>query len=217
MFVRLWMTKNPITVTVDQSVAEAKHCLQEQKIRRIPVVSDKGDLVGIVSREDIYRAMPSVVDGSSAGSEMLFADSTKVSEVMTLNPMFVDPMTSLETVAMRMRKHKVGGMPVVEDGSLIGIITESDIFLAFMDILGIKEEGVRIEVIISKKRENFYTLLEILKRYRVSVRTISIHNDFSQNQRLLTLKIKGEELESTFDALRKSGAQINSIKQESNC
>ncbi len=214
MFVRLWMTKDPITLKNDQSVAEAKLCLEENSIRRVPVVGAADDLIGIISREDIFKAMPSAVDGSSAGSQTLFADSTKVSEIMTSNPMFAEPMTSLETVAQRMRKHKIGGMPVVENGSLIGIITESDIFLAFMDILGAKEEGVRIEVIISKKREDLYIIFEIFKRYRVSIKTITVHNDFSPKQRLITMKIIGEELDGTLNALRKSGAQINSIQEE---
>lgn len=87
MFVRLWMTKDPVTVKTYQSVAEAKLCLEENRIRRIPVIGDNDDLVGIVSREDIHKVMLSVVDGSSAGSQILFAESTKVSEIMTPNPM----------------------------------------------------------------------------------------------------------------------------------
>ena len=216
MFVKLWMTKDPVTVKVDQPVAAANLCLQENRIRRIPVVNDTEQLIGIVSREDIFNVMPSAVDGSSAGSQSLFAESTKVSEIMTPNPMFVEPMTSLETVAKSMRKHKIGGMPVVENDTLVGIITESDIFLAFMEILGVNQDGVRIEMIISKKTEDFYTILEIFKRYKISILAVTFHNDYGPKQRLLTMKITGDELDSTLNALRKSGVQINSIQEEDN-
>lgn len=213
MFVKLWMTNTPVTVNTGQSVAEARNCLHENRIRRVPVVDD-AKLVGIISREDIIRLMPSVVDGSTAGSQTLFAESTKVSEIMTKNPMVAAPMTPLETVAKRMRKHKIGGMPVLEDGTLVGIITESDIFQAFMEILGVNEEGVRIEMVISKKTEDIYAIMEILKRYRTSIRAITIHNEFSKNQRLLTFKIQGDQFEETLKTLRKTGAQINSIQEE---
>ncbi len=214
MFVKLWMTHDPVTVKPDQTVAEAKSCLQDNRIRRVPVVGDDNTLVGIISREDIFRVMPSVVDGSSAGSPTLFAESTKVSEIMTKNPMFAEPMTPIETVSMRMCKHKIGGMPVVENGTLVGIITESDIFLALNEILGGNQEGTRIEMIIGQEIDDFHTVMESFKRYRIAVRAITMHNGYGKKQRLLTVKVQGEELEAALRALRQSGAQINSIQQE---
>ncbi|MCP3890714.1 MAG: CBS domain-containing protein [Desulfobulbaceae bacterium] len=215
MFVRLWMTENPISIKVEQSVAEAQLCLQENSIRRLPVVDESHQLVGIVSLQDISNVLPSVVDGSSAGSQVVFAESTTVAEIMTPNPMWVELMTPLETVARRMRKHKVGGMPVLDDGTLVGIITESDIFLAFMEVLGVNEEGMRVEMIISKKSKDFYDIIGILKRYGVSIFALSIHHSYGKNQRLLTMRIMGEELDDTLKALRKSGVQINRIQEES--
>lgn len=214
MFVKLRMTKDPVTVKIDQSVAEVQACFQEHSIRRIPVVDDAGQLVGIISREDIYNVMPSVVDGSSVGSQSFFAEATKVSEIMTPHPMFVEPMTTLERVAKRMRKHKIGGMPVLENGRLVGIITESDIFQAFMETLGINQEGARIEMIVSRKTKDLYNIFDIFKRYNVSIQAIVILNDYGKGQRLLTIKIKGDEIDDTLDALRKFGVQINSIQQE---
>lgn len=212
MFVRLWMSKDPIVVSIDQSVAEAQQCLQENSIRRIPVVDGDNKLVGIISREDIYNVLPSVIDGSSAGISANFSESTKVAEIMTAKPMYVEPMTSLETVAKRMRKHKVGGMPVLEDGHLVGIITESDIFLAFMEILGVGDETTRVEMLIGKSSKELYQIFEIFKRHKMDVHTIAIHNDYSKSQRLLTVRIVGESLNSSLEALRKAGVQINRIQ-----
>lgn len=212
MFVRLWMTEKPITIITTQSVATAKTVMEENGIRRLPVVDHEGQLKGIVSVKDVFNALPSIVDGSSAGSGSTFSEETTVAEIMTADPMSVGLMTPLETVAKRMRQHKVGSMPVLDDGELIGIITESDIFRAFMEVLGGNEDGIRVEMIMSQKSEDFYDILNILKRYGMIVVALTIHNNFGKNQRLLTLKLKGEEFDTTLTALRKFGVQVNFIE-----
>ena len=212
MFVRLWMTENPITIITTESVATAQAVMEENGIRRLPVVDNAGELKGIVSVKDVYNALPSIVDGSSAGSGTTFSEGTSVAEIMTSGPMSVGSMTPLETVAKRMRQHKVGAMPVLDNGELIGIITESDIFRAFIEVFGGNEDGIRVEMIMRQESEDFYGILNILKRYGMSVIALTIHNNFGKNQRLLTLKITGEEFESTLVALRKFGVQVNFIQ-----
>lgn len=212
MFVKLWMTNEPITIKQEQTVAEAHACLQENNIRRIPVTDHNKALIGIVSQQDIINAMPSVFDGSSVGSPSFIAESTTIADIMTHNPMWVEPNTPLESVAQRMRKHKIGGMPVLEGGKLVGIITESDVFSAFMEVLGAGEEGARIEMIIGKKSSDLYDIIDIFRRYDMSIQSITIHHGFSGTQRLVTFRVIGEELDDMLDALRISGAQINSIQ-----
>jgi acetoin utilization protein AcuB len=212
MFVKLWMTSSPITIRQEQTVAEAYGCMQEKCIRRIPVVGNDDELVGIVSRQDIVNAMPSIVDGSTAGSSAFIAQSTKIQDIMTRMPMWVAPTTSLESVAKSMRQHKIGGMPVVEKGRLVGIITESDIFSAFMEVLGAGEDGARIEIIIGKKSSDLYNIVDIFQRYDMDLQAITVHRGFGGNQRLVTIRVRGDELEDMLDVLRQSGAQINRIQ-----
>ncbi len=212
MFVKLWMTSAPITINQKQTVAEAHACLQENTIRRIPVIDDNKALIGIVSQQDIINALPSVVDGSSVGSPSFLAQSTTIEDIMTHNPMWVAPDTPLESVAQRMRQHKIGGMPVLEDGKLVGIITESDVFSAFVEVLGAGEEGARIEMIIGKKSSDLYDIIDIFRRYDMSIQAITIHDGFSGTQRLVTLRVMGDELDDMLDALRSSGTQINRIQ-----
>lgn len=212
MFVKLWMSKKPIvTINQEESVADAHTCLKQHNIRRLPVVDGDGALVGIVSQKDVLNFLPSMVDGSSAGSSSL-AGSTQVGDIMARSPMCVNPLTPLETVAQLMRQHKIGGMPVVDDtGALAGIITESDIFAAFMEVLGAGGEGARIEMIIGKESRDLYSVMDIFRRYEVFVQAITVHHGFGENQRLLTIRVLGEELGDMLDALRRSGARINRI------
>ena len=105
-------------------------------------------------------------------------------------------------------------MPVVEDGKLIGIITESDIFSAFTSVLGAEEEGARIEILVPKTAKSFYEVTDICKRYRMNIQALTIYRDFSDQYQLLTIRLSGEELEDMLAALRKSGIKINRIIEE---
>ncbi len=214
MFVKLWMTKDVITIAAQQKVTDLLQIFKGNKIRRIPVVDDSNNLVGIVSKQDIFNIMPSVIDGSTTGSSRVLIDDTKVEEIMTKHPITVETLTPLESVAQLMRSNKVGGVPVLEDGKLLGIITESDIFAAFTEVLGGKNEGVRIELIISKSSKEIYSVLDIFKRYDIFIQAITVHHDFGENQRLLTAKISGDEYDEMLDTLRSSGVQINRITDE---
>ena len=210
MFVRLWMTREPITITPETTVAEAHICLQQHRIRRLPVVDADANLVGIVSKKDLLGILPSQLDGNNAGLQL--SETTQVGDIMACNPISVTSLTPLETVAQLMRKHKIGGVPVVDDDQLVGIITESDIFSAFMEVLGAGGEGARIEMIIGKDSRALYTAMDIFKRYGLFVQAITVHSGFSEHKQLLTIRVSGEEIEEMLDALRRTGIQINRIQ-----
>jgi acetoin utilization protein AcuB len=145
MLVRDRMTTPPITMDVRGSIAEAHGLMRHYDIRRVPVLQ-KGRLVGIVSWTDLMRALPSPASllGAQETPGLLLRASVK--EIMTPNPITVSPNQPIEQAALVMRQEKIGGLPVVEDGALIGVITESDIFQAFVDLTGVREPGTRLVV-----------------------------------------------------------------------
>ena len=212
MFVKLWMKENPITISAEQTVADARICMKEKNIRRLPVVDGQGNLIGMLSRQDLAETRPP--DANQQTAPLPLSPATTVEAIMTPSPMVAEPMTPLETVAQRMRRHKVGAMPVVQDGKLVGIITESDIFSAFMTIMGAGGEGARIEMVIAKTSRSLYEVLEICKRYHMLTIAIAIYHNYSENQQLLTLRVVGEELAEMLAALRKTGAKVNRIIEE---
>jgi acetoin utilization protein AcuB len=127
------------------SIAEAHGLMRHYDIRRVPILQ-KGRLVGIVSWTDLMRALPSPDSllGAQETPGLLLRASVK--EIMTLNPITVSPNQPIEQAALVMRQEKIGGLPVVEDGALIGVITESDIFQAFVDLTGVRGPGTRLVV-----------------------------------------------------------------------
>lgn len=210
MFVRLWMTSTPITISTDTTVEEAFQCLKERKIRRLPVVSGEGRLTGIISQSDLTAAISTPEESRRTSAHI--PETRRVGEIMVPNPITVTSMTPLETVAQLMRKHKIGGAPVVDDDALVGIITESDIFSAFMEVLGAGGEGARIEMIIGKDSRALYKAMDIFKRYDLFVQAITVHQRFSENKQLLTIRVIGDEIEEVLDRLRSTGVTINRIQ-----
>jgi acetoin utilization protein AcuB len=208
MFVKLWMNKDPIVVTQDQTLAEADAAMQQHGIRRLPVMDAANRLVGIITRKDIMKALPIDPPQDDAG----MAGQIPVAAFMTSSPVTADPMDPLETAVHVMRHNRIGGLPVMaKDGALIGILTESDICRALMDILGAEESGARIELQVGKTAKELYETFEIFKDFEMIVRSVAVYPDFSENQQLLTIRVQGEELEKMLDALWKSGCKIHRI------
>jgi acetoin utilization protein AcuB len=209
MFVKLWMKKDLVVITQEQTLTEADALMRQHVIRRLPVVDVENNLVGIITREDIRKAVP--IDAS--GDDIIIGSQAPVAAFMTSSPITAGPMDPLETVTHTMRKNKIGGLPIVAgDGALVGMITESDICKALMDILGAEESGgARIEMQIGKTARDIYETFKIFKDFDMLVRTVAVYPDFSENQQLLTIRVQGDELEKMLDALWKSGRQIHRI------
>ena len=123
MLVRNRMSGPAVTVRQDADFQKALALMQEKKLRRLPVVDDDGQLVGIVVERDLLVAA------------MRYLQSrVEVGDIMTRNVVTVGPDTDLAEVARTMLERKIGGLPVLEQGRLVGIITESDIFKCFVEL-----------------------------------------------------------------------------------
>lgn len=123
--VRNWMTEQLITITPQTTLPEAQRIMFEHKIRRLPVVKS-GKLVGIVTLGDIREAKPSDATTLSIYELNYLMDRVTAKDFMTPNPITIAPDATIAEAARLMMEYKIGGLPVVEDGKLIGIITETD-------------------------------------------------------------------------------------------
>jgi acetoin utilization protein AcuB len=132
--VKDWMTQQPLTVGPDTSAVEAYERMRDRKIHRLPVVDTDGNLVGIVTRSDIEGQVSfSQSTGGWAGARFALAGST-VGEMMTSNPITVTPTNSMRQAAGLLITHHLSGLPVVEEGKLVGIITETDVFRLVVEL-----------------------------------------------------------------------------------
>ncbi|MBN1260385.1 MAG: CBS domain-containing protein [Anaerolineae bacterium] len=150
MLVRERMTPVVITVTPDMPVTEALNLMNEKAIRRFPVI-DGGKMVGIVSKEDLLRASPSAATTLSIHEIGYLLSKLTVSRVMTHEVVTVDVNAPLEEAARIMRDHDVSGLPVMDKGYLVGIVTESDIFATLLEMMGARENGIRLTLEVANK------------------------------------------------------------------
>lgn len=126
--VRDWMSRNVITVSPETPLPEAHRLMTEHKIRRLPVVKD-GKVIGIVTRGDIRGAEASEATSLSIWELNYLLSRLRVEEIMTPHPITISPDATIGEAARLMLEHKISGLPVVDEGgTLVGIITESDIF-----------------------------------------------------------------------------------------
>ena len=125
--VRQWMTAPPVVVTAQTSLLDAYQYMNENDIRRLPVVTRDNMLVGILTMSDIQRTIPLFFQGADLATDLLLNDQ-KVQQVMTQDPITIEPDDTIRDAAELMLEYQISGLPVVENGRVVGVITESDIF-----------------------------------------------------------------------------------------
>lgn len=146
------MTKRPITVTEDTTLPEALELMRKEKIRRLPVLDKHGKLVGIVTELDLLKASPSPATTLSVYEIPYLLAKVKMREIMTTNVITVTEDTPIEEAARIMADNKIGGLPVMRDEKLVGIITETDIFKIFLELFGARHSGIRITLLVPEKK-----------------------------------------------------------------
>ena len=132
--VRDYMATDLVTLTPDDSMEAAVLLERQRRIRHIPIV-DGGTLVGIVTDRDLKRAMPSPLAGADQQSYERVSETTRVSRIMTRSPVTISPDAPLSDAVRILCEKKFGALPVVDSGRLVGIITETDMLRAFLQVL----------------------------------------------------------------------------------
>lgn len=174
MFVRDWMSAPALVTTSARFAYAAREFMEKRGVRRLPVV-EAGSLIGIVTLSDL--------------ASLKKRDARMVSELMTADPLTVDRDDTLETAAQMMIVEKVSGLPVLEGGRVVGILTESDLFRALCGMLGIGEKGARLIMTVPDDQD----LLEAIraKTGTVVVRSLVTVHDAKNGQWDVVARVRG--------------------------
>lgn len=209
MFVRERMTVNPVTTAENTPVFEASDLMRKHNISRLPVTRD-GQLVGIVTEEDLLKVSPSSATTLSVWELNYVLSKLQVKEAMTKNPLTIDPEATVEEAAVLMRDKNVGALPVVENGKLVGIITESNIFDAFIDLMGLKQTGTRITIDLDDRIGAIADVTEIIKQQSISIISLALfHHDNLSGQ--LVLRLDSAKSDSLVAELKSKGYKITHV------
>ena len=146
------MTKRPITITEDTGIDKALELMHSEKVRRLPVLNKHGQIVGIVSELDLLKASPSPATSLSIYELPYLLSRIKMRDIMTKDVVTATEDMPLEEAALIMAENKIGGLPVMRGDKLVGIITETDLFKIFLEMLGAREEGVRLSMLVPEEK-----------------------------------------------------------------
>lgn len=152
MFVANCMTKNPITIAPDVGIDEAAKIMDKGHFRRLPVV-EHGKLAGFFTNRDLLRASPSAATTLDRFEMRTLLSKIKVADVMQKNVITVTDTTTIEEAALVMAREKIGGMPVLSEvGKVVGIISSTDIFRAFVTVMGLDSGKTRLTIAVADRK-----------------------------------------------------------------
>jgi acetoin utilization protein AcuB len=195
MIVGKRMTKEPTTVEPEDLLIRAVHKMQAGRFRRLPVVSD-GTLVGIVSDRDLREHRGHL-------------DQVKINDIMSERPVTVTPATTIEEAARIMLERQIGGLPVVADGRLVGMITTSDVMRAFLDVMGASHGGsTRIDFVLEGEEHGFNQATRIVAREGGEILGVGTYRENLGDNPLCYLRLLAGNPDTIAKALRSSGFNL---------
>jgi acetoin utilization protein AcuB len=148
VFVKDQMTPDPITVTSDIPIIEAQKKMQRFNIRHLPVVDERHHVIGLLTRETILQAVPWSASSLSTMETQYILSKVKAGKVMLKDVITITEHVAVEEAARIMVDHKINCLPVVRDGTLVGIITDIDLLATTMVMLGARRPGLRLSMLV---------------------------------------------------------------------
>ncbi|WP_195978749.1 CBS domain-containing protein [Streptococcus lutetiensis] len=211
MAVKDFMTRKVVYVSPDTTVAHTADMMREQGLRRLPVI-ENDRLVGVVTERTVAEASPSKVTSLSIYEMNYLLNKTKIRDIMARDVVTVSPYASLEDAVYAMMKNQVGILPVVEAGQVFGVITEKDVFKAFLEVSGYGEEGIRV---IITADDTVGTLAKIVDT--ISADNLNIKRTVVATRRsgkvAIEIQIDGKaDVTDLREKLIKQGIQVDAIE-----
>jgi acetoin utilization protein AcuB len=211
MLVRERMSRQPVTIAAGTPITEALRVMRQNQVRRLPVVDASGGLVGIVSEKDLLYASPSPATSLSIYEMHDLLTRLQVDEVMTAEVVTVAPNALLEEAARIMADNKIGGLPVVDGNRLVGIITETDLFKVFLELLGAREQGLRLTVEIPERKGEMARLTTAIAQAGGNIISLGTFLGDDPTTALVTVKVGDTSVDTLTAAMRALDFEILDI------
>lgn len=203
MLVRDLMVYNVITVPSDTYVLDAERIMEVHRIGRLPVV-DKGELVGMVTKDDLIKASPSSTQSLDQRQLFQLLAKLRVGEIMKRDVITTTPDATVEKAVAIAQKNRVGCLPVLEGKRVVGIITGNDVFYKVVNpILGVGSKGSRIIVEGAGDVDNMQKVFQVVSRLKKTVESVWTFS--GDGARELVIQLKEEDLADLLKALEEMG------------
>jgi acetoin utilization protein AcuB len=220
VFVSMWMTRDVLSVGPAATLAQIATLMAKRKIRRLPVVSASPEgprLLGIVTHSDVLHAFPADInpfavnatDSLNTLERAAGAATVTAGDLMTREPRVTSPDAPLENAARFMRDNKIGALPVIGNQILVGIITESDIFRALVEVFEAPDRAVRITFSLPTGEDVLPLISEIAKRRRMRVTSFMALP--RHEPPVCVVQLAGDEVDAALDDVWKSHHRVMNV------
>jgi len=207
------MSQPVITIHPDVPVQEALALMAKEGIRRLPVVDKRGRLIGIVTNLDLLHASPSDATSLSIWEINYLISKITVDEIMSKDVITVEKDLPVEEAARIMADNKIGGLPVLENHTVIGIITETDLFKIFLELLGAREAGIRITALMPDMPGELAKLTMIIRNLGGNIIALTQALGESSENRLVTVKVSGVDIKDLQKAVEPEVEKLIDIRE----
>ena len=208
MLVRDRMTPNPVTIAPDASFTHAFRIIREKEIGYLPVVDKKGKLVGIVAQRDLLHASPSSATTLNVFEISSLLGNLQVKEVMSSPPITVPDHTPIEEAAWAMVENEIGCLPVLRGDDLVGVITDTDIFKTFVEILSREEAELRVALLVPDVRGELARMAGVIAGLGGNLCSLASFRSEEPGYVYFTMRLKGVAEDVLVPALTEAGGKV---------
>jgi acetoin utilization protein AcuB len=202
-----------VTVTADVPITEALRLMRDRQVRRLPVLDQEDNLIGIVSEKDLLYASPSPATSLSIYEMHYLLSRLRVQELMTTEVITVTADTLLEEAARIMVDHKIGGLPVTEGRKLLGIITQTDIFEVLLEQFGARQKGLRLSLEIPERKGEMARITTAIAQLGGDILALGTFLGDDPTTALVTIKVEDVSAEALEATMRDLGVQIRDMRE----
>jgi len=193
------MSRKVVTIPPHTSILRAMEVMRKNSIRHLPVVQ-AGELVGLVTEGDLRQA-----------SLLSMIDRVSIEDVMIRKPITISPEASIEEAARLIYRHRIGGLPVVKDKELVGVITIVDLLQAFIQLLGILKSSRRIDLVLGNEPQAFEEVSAIFRNHRAEIISVGMSNHRDRRKRVYYFRLGKCNLPPIVASLKKKGYKVLSV------
>ena len=212
MFVGERMSRPVISVSPDSSINDVLAMFKKEHIRRAPVVKD-GKLVGIVSERDLLNASPSSATTLSIWELNYLISKVKIKSVMSKKVITVNKDTPIEGAARIMADKKIGGLPVVDGDRIVGMITETDLFKIFLELMGARDNALRVTATIDDKPGALAKVTKAIADAGGNFVSFGFFAGEDASTKVLTFKVEGVKKDDVRKVLRTAVKKFWDVRQ----
>lgn len=212
MIVSDFMTKNPVYTNPRELISSVKSTMDREKISKVPVLDDSGKLVGVITKTDLKKTMPSSATTLDIYELSYLLSKMTVEKVMKKNPITIQLDATIEEAAKIMAEKEISSLIVMDGDVLSGILTKSDLFRALVDMFGFKYDGVRASLEVSDNCGELAKISRAIADEQGKIVSFITADGSDVSKRIITFKIIGLEKEKVREILSKIGGEIKDIR-----